>query len=403
LITGNGGSLGGGGSITEITHGSSGTNEQQSITTAAGTSGGTFTLSFLGPVTPALPYNASAAQIQSALNALGTINTCTVSGSAGGPWTVTFSGGMAGTPEPLLVADGSLLTGATTSLVTLTTIQMALGPLFWSDPNNWLPFGVPNTGDAAFFPLGNGSAAYGLNQLSTFTASASSNLCTWAKASLIAGQVVTLTTTGTLPSGLSAGTNYYIVNVNVDARTFQLSTSLAGTPVTMSDSGMGTHTVGVRLNQLECSAAWSGTIGLPTYNASGYLEYRQQFLHIGMLASGTQQIWIGSGASGSGSSRIKLDTDVDRVDLLVEQTGSGNDGLPAIYFRGNNSGNTVQVLGGELCTAPLPGDVAALASVVIRGGQVLLGLGTNLIGPLTKTSGTLTIDQAAINGTVTVL
>lgn len=60
------------------------------------------------------------------------------------------------------------------------------------------------------------------------------------------GQRVILTTTGTLPTGLSTGTDYYIVVVDVD--NFKLATSLdnanAGTVVNITAaSGGGTHTV----------------------------------------------------------------------------------------------------------------------------------------------------------------
>lgn len=63
---------------------------------------------------------------------------------------------------------------------------------------------------------------------------------------LYTGEIVTLTTSGTLPTGLSTGTNYYIISVDED--TFKFATSLdnalAGTAVDITAaSGGGTHTV----------------------------------------------------------------------------------------------------------------------------------------------------------------
>lgn len=88
-------------------------NEAQVVALFA--SGGTYTLSFNGQTTPALPYNASSAALQAALNALSTI------GGVGGNVTVTqsashysfgssitsvvrFGGALAGSDQPLLEA-----------------------------------------------------------------------------------------------------------------------------------------------------------------------------------------------------------------------------------------------------------------------------------------------------------
>jgi hypothetical protein len=65
------------------------------------------------------------------------------------------------------------------------------------------------------------------------------------------GQKVQLTTTGALPTGLSANTTYYVVYV--DANSFSLATSLAnaaaGTKIATSGSQSGTHTLtGLRIN-----------------------------------------------------------------------------------------------------------------------------------------------------------
>ena len=55
--------------------------------------GGTFTLIFDGDETAAMPYNETAANVETALNALTSMITaglCTVSGDAGGPYTINF-------------------------------------------------------------------------------------------------------------------------------------------------------------------------------------------------------------------------------------------------------------------------------------------------------------------------
>lgn len=67
---------------------------------------------------------------------------------------------------------------------------------------------------------------------------------TWTSHGMSSGQKIQLTTTGALPTGLSAATSYW-VNV-IDANTFNLSTSLAnlqaGTYIATSGSQSGVHT-----------------------------------------------------------------------------------------------------------------------------------------------------------------
>lgn len=70
----------------------------------------------------ALPFNASAATIQTALQSLSTVgaNNLAVSGSAGA-WTVEFKGPFAGVDVPSLAGNSSKLTGPSPTLTILTT------------------------------------------------------------------------------------------------------------------------------------------------------------------------------------------------------------------------------------------------------------------------------------------
>lgn len=96
-------------------------NETQTITLTA--TGGTFTLRFRGQVTGNVAYNASAATVQTALEALSTIGAGNVSvtGSAGGPWAVEFIGDLAEQNVPLLLGNGANLTGGSNRVRTTTT------------------------------------------------------------------------------------------------------------------------------------------------------------------------------------------------------------------------------------------------------------------------------------------
>jgi len=100
-----------------------GTDEVQTVTIGGSPTGGTFTLTFIGQTTSAIAYNASAATVQTALQALSTIGTgnATVAGSAGGPYTVTFAGLLAGRNVPQMTGNGAGLTPSGTVTIATTT------------------------------------------------------------------------------------------------------------------------------------------------------------------------------------------------------------------------------------------------------------------------------------------
>lgn len=99
-----------------------GTNEVQSVTITGVPTGGTFTLTFGSQTTTAIAYNATGATVQTALEALSSIGTgnVTVSGAAGGPYTVTFVNVLGNTNVAQMTATASL-TGGTTPGVTVAT------------------------------------------------------------------------------------------------------------------------------------------------------------------------------------------------------------------------------------------------------------------------------------------
>jgi len=108
--------------ITADTTALEGVNEIQTVTLNTAT-GGTFTLTFEGEETSALAYNASAAAVEAALEALSNIGVgnVDVTGSAGGPYAVEFIGTLAKVDQAALVFDGANLTGGLAASVAETT------------------------------------------------------------------------------------------------------------------------------------------------------------------------------------------------------------------------------------------------------------------------------------------
>lgn len=77
---------------------------------------------------------------------------------------------------------------------------------------------------------------------STFTVTiAAPGVFTWNAHGMANGTAVVLSTTGALPTGLVAGTTYYVVAAATN--TFQLAATKGGAPITTSGSQSGVHTV----------------------------------------------------------------------------------------------------------------------------------------------------------------
>ena len=71
-----------------------------------GATGGEFSLGFKGKSTEPIPYDATHEEVEEALEALSTIEAgnVAVEGAEGGPWTVTFTGALAGGPQSAISA-----------------------------------------------------------------------------------------------------------------------------------------------------------------------------------------------------------------------------------------------------------------------------------------------------------
>lgn len=80
--------------------------------------GGTRTLTFSGQTTSALNFDATASQIQTALEALSNVNPGDISVSGSGPFVYTFSGQYANVNVPTITVNGGSLTGGTSTFAT---------------------------------------------------------------------------------------------------------------------------------------------------------------------------------------------------------------------------------------------------------------------------------------------
>jgi hypothetical protein len=154
----------------------------------------------------------------------------------------------------------------------------------------------------------------------TFTADAGTDIITMTTvanrpSNILTGTRVRLTTTTTLPAGLSTGTDYYVIKVTDS--TFKLASSyanaIAGTAINITDAGTGTHTMSRLLPRYTNGAGVqaiffnpnSTALGAATPNLSiGYTNSAQTtsratpgVLPVGKTAASNQLIlYTGTGA-----------------------------------------------------------------------------------------------------------
>ncbi len=145
-----------------------GTNEQQEVQlvdalAADAPTGGTFTLSFGTLTTIPIAYDASATDVQDALNSLIGLANCfvvaftPVASTVNSYWTVTFQGLLGNAKQPLLVGNGVALTGGVSTVVTVAETVAGTSP--------------DQTVDITFSPaIGAATSTYSVGDVITFQA-----------------------------------------------------------------------------------------------------------------------------------------------------------------------------------------------------------------------------------------
>jgi len=325
------------------TNGISAQNEVQTLTITGTPTGGTFTLTYDGQTTSTIAYNADAATVDAALEALSNIGagdvTCAGGALPGTPVTIQFTSALAQLNVALITADGSGLTGGSSpdaAVATTTpgsagdptlanaTTTSATGPNHFDNADNWSGGAVPVDSDDIVFENSDVDCKYGLSQTSV---------------------------------------------------------SPASTTVKMS---------------------YTGKIGLPRKNSNGYIEYRTTYLTIGDSGDGvTNTVEIGEG-TGAGSGRLKISTNDSQTILNVLNTGQGAEsGIPALLWKGTHASNVANLQKGSVGIAFFDGESATLSDLNVNyvtnvTGDVQLRCGDGLtLTTVDMAGGQVTLESAA--------
>lgn len=375
-LTADGASLGGAaGTVEEVTAHNAGTDEQQTITVDGGVTGGTYTLQLPGYlVSEDIPYDAGDAVIESALNAVLGASAVSVSSKV-----VTFDGtGFTDQDHDLLVADGTNLEGGSgTETLTVRETQRSLGPEHWNDPLNWKTgstYRVPEWGDDVIIEAGDNALRYGGVWIDDVeSVDTTDDTLTLTDHDFVDGQKVRMFTTGTLPAGLSTGTDYYVRRTDQDR--LQLSATRGGSAIDITDAGSGTHTVAVHFNSFRHYSLFAEPIGLPMQNENGYLEYRPRYARFGMVGgASTRSVILGMG-DGQGTGKMMIDFADTQIDLEVISTGgSVETNVPALEILNENTSSTYKFLDGSYGIATHADENSySIGDIEHYGGELRLG------------------------------
>lgn len=131
----------------------------------------------------------------------------------------------------------------------------------WQTIGSWSGYASPTLGASWRFPVNavpsgwlrkNGATAlrsaypslyaYLVRKATVTMTIASPGVITWAEHGRSANDPIKFSTTGALPTGLTAGTTYFVVSASITTNTFQVSATAGGAAINTSGTQSGVHT-----------------------------------------------------------------------------------------------------------------------------------------------------------------
>lgn len=364
----------------ETTKGSEGIRDTQLIT-AFGSEvirDGSFTITYDGQTTASLDHDATAATILAAIEALSNVAVADLQ-VTGGPiylqpvilsWKPQLGDVNEVTVTNSLVDSILTVTEYITGGVSIYSREITRnkGPNCFDDATNYDPPGIPTKDDTINLEFSAAAILWGIKQRDTFTVlDAGLNLLQLdTKRPLFQdGQQLYVTSSTTAPAGLTSGNSYFVINMD-DRGRFQLSTTLDGTAINITDAGTGTHTIGLFLTNLIVPARFSHDVGLSRVHDSTE-EYRPRYLEVYL-----DKLIIGE-REGSSTSLFRLDAGDEPIvnGVLIHNTGSSREGdVGAVSLLINDSTTDVKVNGGSLTLAPFLDESAEVQDIEVHNAEL---------------------------------
>lgn len=367
-------------------------NEIQTVDCGTATSNA-FTLTLDGQTTSTITASDSAATLEAALEALSNVVAVTVTKS-GAVFTIEFTDidGMANQSQ--LTASAYNASASSTHRITVTVVDEVAAV---NEQQTVTLTGTPTGGTftLTFDGQTTGTIAYNassatldtaLEALSnigasdlTVTGSAGGPWVVEFGGSLAATDVALMTgNAGSLTGGTAQTLSVAEVTASSGPNHWDTAAnwSPSGVPVTAdhvrfelgsSDCLYGLDQSAVTLASLHISMGWTGKLGLPRINESGYHEYRTRELTCGITS-----LIVGIG-SGSGPQKVAINTEAIATTITVRDSGgSSESGVPTVIWRGTHADNVITVQGGDFGSAWWSDETAQISSLTQLGGSVFL-------------------------------
>ena len=182
--------------------------------------------------------------------------------------------------------DADTVVNAAQSLNFMIKSWQTQGIKLWTIQN----YVVPLTASTNAYTIGNVQTKTGTVTITNATPA----VVTYTSSGLITGTPVVFTTTGALPTGITAGTTYYVLTA-LTASTFTIATTVGGTAINTSSAGSGVHTCTITTptsvtqtnnKPLKVIQAWMrNTSVTPNIDTPLMLVSRQEYNILGSKAS----------------------------------------------------------------------------------------------------------------------
>jgi hypothetical protein len=376
-------------------------NQSARISISSNATGGTYKITFGndGPLT--LTFGDSASTVDTALATLQGIgsaaNVVTSYDAESQSYDLVFASALVNRklPELKLISNNLDVTSTTTIEVS----QQATGPQNLAEPQNWSANRVPHAGDTIVFEPPVGDVRYGFRQWVQATANTTTEILTVAGGhDFRPGQVIRFLTSGTLPTGISAATDYYVLDPDNQNGTFRVSTTAAGGPVNISGAGSGEIFCGVLAGGIRIAGSFSDQIGRPERTAADSTEYLPRYLMIGLPAGGVCEIGAGVGR-GSGLLRIDLGYSAGTVQLVRSDSSAETD-RPAICLLSDSTLLAVDIVSADVGIAAHDGESSTVGAVTQSAGTLYCGdVG---VASIVKQGGRLLSRVMTVSGSVSI-
>ena len=376
-------------------------NQSARIAISSNATGGTYKIAFGndGPLT--LTFGDSASTVDTALATLQGIgsaaNVVTSYDAESQSYDLVFASALVNRklPELKLISNNLDVTSTTTIEVS----QQATGPQNLAEPQNWSANRVPHAGDTIVFESPVGDVRYGFRQWVQATANTTTEILTVAGGhDFRPGQVIRFLTSGTLPTGISAATDYYVLDPDNQNGTFRVSTTAAGGPVNISGAGSGEIFCGVLAAGVRIAGSFSDQIGRPERTTADSTEYLPRYLMIGLPSGGVCEIGAGVGR-GSGLLRMDLGYSAGTVQLVRSDSSAETD-RPAICLLSDSTLLAVDIVSADVGIAAHDGEGSTVGAVTQSAGTLYCGdVG---VASIVKQGGRLLSRVMTVSGSVSI-